>query len=985
MARLAPRLADFGVTRVARITGFDRTGVEVFTAVRPNARALSVANGKGVDPPPQGSRRSWRRSSAGMPSSRGRRSGSARRTTSSGSARPVALGALPRRRAGPPGPIIWAEAVDLATGAPALVPFDLVHTCWLADLPEVGLLHLDERARLRHPSGRRRRCTALCELIEQDPLSLFERLPPEAHAARRIDPVTVAEPAVAALLDRLAGAASGWRSGMPRPTSASRRALRAHRPPRAAYARRLRRGLPSRSRAVATLRAITEAAQTRVIAITGTRDDLGPTSIARRRPALSLGNRGLRRGAPSLAEIPPRCGTPAGRPAAVVAAVTRGRLRAGARGRSVPRAPALGDAHARPRPRARRHGRRGRPGTARRAAQRCMSDERWSSSGRACGDRLAALPGVAFRRPRRRPATSTAPRARGAGDRPHRRRLRGPADGLAQGDPLGARPRRAGLRRRQPRGAPGGRVRALRDGGRSAGSTRWSGAALEDDHELALAYAPERARLQPLSEPLVNVRAIARRRVAAGVLAATDGARRSRRGPRRCRSGRSPGRRYRRHGRRRHAPGFEAWLPAGRVDLKRADALALVDAVAGGAGAARCRTDRGSGSTIRATGGRRSTGSSGRASVPAEADAVLDELRLDPTRYERALVRAYARRAPRTRLAGGPSWRTGRRSADRHGLGSADAYRDWRSRTGPSRRRSRPRSRPRNGCCWRSMLRPRSWRRRCSTRFASTGVSRRWTAARPTSTPDSAGARAGLPRGRARRDSSRRSAPAAGSRSTGTSTWWPARSGSRIAGRSSGCSRTSATTTADHAEDRTPGMTYAAPRPPHVRVRIFPQSPLGGGVPRLETIEVRPRVGSVGPGPSDRRMYTIDAPGKRPYGPGGRPALPPWKGADGHAGDTVGAWSLRPPGTRRSRLSRRPPLRLRPLRARRLAGLHRRPDRMALRAALRPARADRDRALGQRADGLRLSGMRATAARRRQLRRPSASTSTSSGTRSDTR
>src|SRR5688500_8873714 len=74
-------------------------------------------------------------------------------------------------------------------------------------------------------------------------------------------------------------------------------------------------------------------------------------------------------------------------------------------------------------------------------------------------------------------------------------------------------------------------------------------------------------------------------------------------------------------------------------------------------------------------------------------------------------------------------------------------------------------------------------------------------------------------------------------------------------------------------------MAFAEPRPPRLRISIFPQSPLDGGVPRLETITVSPRAGSVGPGPSDRRMYAIEAPGKRPYGPGGRPAFPPWGGA----------------------------------------------------------------------------------------------------------
>jgi hypothetical protein len=73
-------------------------------------------------------------------------------------------------------------------------------------------------------------------------------------------------------------------------------------------------------------------------------------------------------------------------------------------------------------------------------------------------------------------------------------------------------------------------------------------------------------------------------------------------------------------------------------------------------------------------------------------------------------------------------------------------------------------------------------------------------------------------------------------------------------------------------------MGFAEPRPERLRIRIFPQSPLGGAG-RLETITLSPRAGSVGPGPSDRRMYAVEAPGKQPYGPGGRPALPPWRGA----------------------------------------------------------------------------------------------------------
>jgi hypothetical protein len=73
-------------------------------------------------------------------------------------------------------------------------------------------------------------------------------------------------------------------------------------------------------------------------------------------------------------------------------------------------------------------------------------------------------------------------------------------------------------------------------------------------------------------------------------------------------------------------------------------------------------------------------------------------------------------------------------------------------------------------------------------------------------------------------------------------------------------------------------MTYAEPRAAHVRIRLYPQSPHGGAA-RLEPVTLSPRRGEVGPGPSDDRMFTIAAPGKKPYGRDpARPTLPPWRG-----------------------------------------------------------------------------------------------------------
>lgn len=47
-ARVSPLLPVMGITRVAELTGLDVVGIPVFQAVRPNGRTLSVSQGKGV-------------------------------------------------------------------------------------------------------------------------------------------------------------------------------------------------------------------------------------------------------------------------------------------------------------------------------------------------------------------------------------------------------------------------------------------------------------------------------------------------------------------------------------------------------------------------------------------------------------------------------------------------------------------------------------------------------------------------------------------------------------------------------------------------------------------------------------------------------------------------------------------------------------------------------------------------------------------------
>ena len=48
LARLQPLLPTMGITRIANVTGLDRTGIPVVMVCRPNARSMTVSQGKGL-------------------------------------------------------------------------------------------------------------------------------------------------------------------------------------------------------------------------------------------------------------------------------------------------------------------------------------------------------------------------------------------------------------------------------------------------------------------------------------------------------------------------------------------------------------------------------------------------------------------------------------------------------------------------------------------------------------------------------------------------------------------------------------------------------------------------------------------------------------------------------------------------------------------------------------------------------------------------
>jgi ribosomal protein S12 methylthiotransferase accessory factor len=163
----AARLADaLGVTRVARVTGLDRTGVEVACAVRPGGHVLQVTNGKGE---------------TAAEAARGALCEAAELWA----AERVDAAAL---RGGPDG-LAYVEARDLLTGRPAMVPAAAVH-CPPAGGPLLGDpgIRWTTNGMGAHERWEPAALHALLEAVERDQLSraLPEGFTPAAVRARLV-------------------------------------------------------------------------------------------------------------------------------------------------------------------------------------------------------------------------------------------------------------------------------------------------------------------------------------------------------------------------------------------------------------------------------------------------------------------------------------------------------------------------------------------------------------------------------------------------------------------------------------------------------------------------------------------------------------------------------------------------------------------------------------------------------------------------------
>lgn len=203
LALITPHLPALGITRVGSQTGLDRIGIPVWFAVTPNARAIAIAQGKGLtDEDAQASAvmEAVERVIASSPSCV-RRSASRRDIEADGESVDL-LETLLSPWADPVAPdevIDWTPAENLLSGHTAHLPFDAVH------LDRTQLKPRYWRSSDGLASGNtwdEAVLHGLLERVERDALTLWHVTPPTRRPPA-IDPACLATPTIDDLVQRI--------------------------------------------------------------------------------------------------------------------------------------------------------------------------------------------------------------------------------------------------------------------------------------------------------------------------------------------------------------------------------------------------------------------------------------------------------------------------------------------------------------------------------------------------------------------------------------------------------------------------------------------------------------------------------------------------------------------------------------------------------------------------------------------------------------
>jgi YcaO-like protein with predicted kinase domain len=309
VARVRRIAGPMGITRVANVTGLDCIGIPVFMVCRPNARSLAVSQGKGLDADAA-------RASGLMEAAELFHAERIAKPLKHGSwndlrfnhdlvdveAMPrISLSAFHEDRA-----LLWIEGVDLFGSKPTWVPYESVHTNFTLPLPaDSGCFVMSSNGLASGNHVLEAVSHALCEVIERDAMTLFRFQSREHQDRLRVDTGTVLDDSCRKLLDLYdrAGVVAGVWDITSDVGIAAFRCVIQDREPNAFRPLGPIEGMGCHpSRETALLRALTEAAQSRLTLIAGSRDDNGRARYAQsqdealmRRARESLTRRGSRK------------------------------------------------------------------------------------------------------------------------------------------------------------------------------------------------------------------------------------------------------------------------------------------------------------------------------------------------------------------------------------------------------------------------------------------------------------------------------------------------------------------------------------------------------------------------------------------------------------------------------------------------------------------------------------------------------------------
>lgn len=279
-ARVHRFMPVMGITRIANVTGLDHIGIPVVMVCRPNSRSLAVSQGKGLD-------LALAKASGLMESVETYHAEHITLPLKLASyeelryTHPVAdvttLPSITGSLFHPNLRLLWIEGHDLLQDEPVWIPYELVHTNYTRPLPTgSGCFTLTTTGLASGNHVLEAMSHAICEVVERDATTLWHVMDKEEQQRTRIDLDTVDEGNCREILEkfeRAEVAVAVWEItsdvGIPSFLSVvmDRREDR------------LRLLYPSvgtgchPARHIALLRALTEAAQSRLTYIAGSRDD----------------------------------------------------------------------------------------------------------------------------------------------------------------------------------------------------------------------------------------------------------------------------------------------------------------------------------------------------------------------------------------------------------------------------------------------------------------------------------------------------------------------------------------------------------------------------------------------------------------------------------------------------------------------------------------------------------------------------------------